>query len=497
MPENENQKNVLTYTPSATLEKFHASNATVKLVIGPVGGGKSVGCMLEIFTRALEMPACIDGIKRSRWFVIRNTYVELKMTTIKTWQAWFPEDRCGRIGKIPPIIQRMQFNEYDIEICFVALNGGEDIKKLLSNEFTGGYINEASEVEVLVLDYAVSRIGRYPSKALLRDTKAYYAFIALDSNAPPEDHWIVSRFFNDKEKYPDYEVFMQPSPLTFNENGVLIENPEAENIENLDGGYEYYWRIYRNSSTDVFNVTVRCIFASTFAGTPVFTEYNSQYHRAIYEIMPDRNYPIDIGWDFGRTPCAILSQYIKGQILILDEILVNQNDEKEKDKTNIGLNEFIDALAMPVLMSPKYKGLEIRSVCDPAGVRRNDTDDNYCISELNKRGFNAKRAKTNATTPRIETVKKALTSTVMGQPVILLSSTVKILHKGLAGGYVWKMTRDSSGRKVPTREPDKSDGNPYHHPVDGFQYIVLEHLYLPKKVIEKKPLFVNGVYINV
>jgi hypothetical protein len=488
---------ILTYTPSPTLERYHASNAAVKMVIGPVGGGKSVGCMLEIFTRALEMPKCIDGIRRSRWFVIRNTYPELKMTTIKTWSAWFPESRCGRIGKIPPISQRIIFGEYDIEVCFIALNSGDDIKKLLSNEFTGGYINEASEVDVLVLDYAVSRIGRYPSKALLEDSESYYAFIGLDSNAPPEDHWIVNRFFTDKEKYTDYELFMQPSPLIYNEFGTLVENPLAENIKNLDGGYEYYWRIYRNSSTDVFNVTVMCKFATTFDGIAVFTEYNDKIHRANYEIMPDKSYPLYLFWDFGRTPCFLIIQYIKGQILVLDEVLVNQKGDKQKDKSNIGLEEFISVLAMPAIMSEKYADMKIVSIGDPAGVRRNDTDNNYCFKILNDHGFNAKRAKTNALTPRIETVKKALTSSVSGQPVVLLSNTLQILHDAFMGGYYYKTMRNSAGQKVATREPDKSDSNPYHHPMDCFEYGALEFLYLPKKVIEKKPLFVNGAWINV
>jgi hypothetical protein len=489
---NEQDKDILTYKPSRTGELFHASNKTVRLIMGPVGSGKSVTCMFEIFTRAIEMPECIDGIKRSRWAIIRNTYPELKMTTIKTWSAWFPENRCGRISGVPPISQKIKFGNVEIEVCFIALNGDTDVKKLLSNEFTGFYFNELSEIPAVVVDYAISRLGRYPQPASIRGSRSYFTFIIADSNAPSEDSWIVDRFIKNAEKYSDYQLFMQPSPLIYNDNNVLVENRLAENIENLaqpgQSGYEYYWRIFRNSSKDVFDVTVMCKFGTTFDGLPVFNEYSDRIHRTDYEIMPDRTQPLYLGWDFGRTPCAVLGQYVKGQMLLLDEIVAGES---------LGLDAFINTFALPVLNSDKYKGMRIVSVCDPAGVRRNDTDDNFCIRELNKYGFNAKTAKTNDLTARIETMKKGLSTLVNGQPAILVSKTARMLHEAFSGGYFWKMARNSAGQKVATREPDKSDSNPYHHPMDGAQYLAMEFLYLQREKVEKKPLFVNGSFIYV
>jgi hypothetical protein len=432
------------------------------------------------------MPKCRDGIRRSRWAIIRNTYPELRLTTIATWKVWFPERSCGRIPKVSPIVQHMKFEDIDAEFWFIALDGDDDARKLLSSEFTGFYFNELREISSIVVDYAIGRLNRYPSKAMLPDGKRYRSFIIADTNAPDEENWIVTRFITNAKEFPDYKLFTQPSPFIEVDEHTYHENPEAENIEHLQNGYDYYHTIRRNSSREVFDVTVMCKFKSLFDGLPVFSEYNDKIHRTTYELMPSKSETLYVGWDFGRTPCAVIAQFIKGQLLFLDEIICSEN---------ISLDEFINVFFMPVITSPKYSGMKIVSICDPAGVRRNDTDDNFCIKELNKRGFNAKAAKTNDITPRLETIKKQFTTLVMGQPGILLSITCKILHEAYKGGYKYKMIRDAAGRKVPSLEPDKGDKNPYTHPADASQYIGLECLYMPRRVIKEQTVYVNGRHI--
>ena len=83
-------KNIV-YEPSPTGKMFHRSNAFVRGLMGPVGSGKSVCCVMELLRRAMEQEADESGVRRTRWAIIRNTYPELKATTIKTFQAWIPE----------------------------------------------------------------------------------------------------------------------------------------------------------------------------------------------------------------------------------------------------------------------------------------------------------------------------------------------------------------------------------------------------------------------
>ena len=78
------------YWPTPTGVKFHASTSRVRVVIGPVGSGKTWMNWMEIYRVTAErMPPMADGVIRARWVVIRTTYDELKSTTVATAQNIF------------------------------------------------------------------------------------------------------------------------------------------------------------------------------------------------------------------------------------------------------------------------------------------------------------------------------------------------------------------------------------------------------------------------
>ncbi len=86
------------YKPDGeTLKAFMRDDSFFRGLRGPVGSGKSVCCAVEVFRRALQQKPGADGIKRSRWAVVRNSYPQLRTTTIKTWLDWFPEEVWGKI----------------------------------------------------------------------------------------------------------------------------------------------------------------------------------------------------------------------------------------------------------------------------------------------------------------------------------------------------------------------------------------------------------------
>jgi hypothetical protein len=97
------------YTPSPTLAEFHASNAFVRGVRGPIGSGKSVAACWEVYSRAMEQAPGADGVRRSRCLVTRNTYGELTTTTLRTWLDWFPEELVGKVVHGAPITQVCKF----------------------------------------------------------------------------------------------------------------------------------------------------------------------------------------------------------------------------------------------------------------------------------------------------------------------------------------------------------------------------------------------------
>ena len=143
----------LDFRRSPKVWEFLQSNAFVRGMMGPVGSGKSYACAAEIMMRAVrQKPSPIDGIRYSRWAIVRNSYPMLRTTTLKTWIDLFPEATFGPIHYTPPITHHIRLPArgdaagIDCEVIFLALDQPKDVRKLLSLELTGAWVNEAREL---------------------------------------------------------------------------------------------------------------------------------------------------------------------------------------------------------------------------------------------------------------------------------------------------------------------------------------------------------------
>ena len=71
------------YKPDGqVLKTFLKDDTFFRGIRGPVGSGKSVACCIEVFRRAIIQKPNKDGIRKSRWAIIRNTNPQLRTTTI-------------------------------------------------------------------------------------------------------------------------------------------------------------------------------------------------------------------------------------------------------------------------------------------------------------------------------------------------------------------------------------------------------------------------------
>lgn len=215
----------ITYTPPPTMRRFMRSDAFVRACVGPIGSGKSSACIMEIPRRAAQQAAGSDGVRRTRFAVIRNTRPQLQDTTRRTFEQW-----------IPPELGTWNEQDFDFtidrplsdgtrmvcEVLFRALDRPQDVRKVLSLELTGAYINEAREIPKEVVDGLQGRVGRFPSRA---QGGATWFGIWMDSNPWHTGHWGYELF--SKARPMGFELFEQPSGLS----------PEAENGENLPPGY--------------------------------------------------------------------------------------------------------------------------------------------------------------------------------------------------------------------------------------------------------------------
>ena len=446
--------------PGATAAAFHHSEAFVRGLKGPVGSGKSSTCCMEIVKHTLKQIP-YNGVRRARWAVIRNTYPELKSTTIKTWENWMDSD-LAPIKWDAPITSTLKIKDcgdgfgLELEVIFIALDKASETGKLRSLELTGGWINEASEVPKEVFDMLTQRVGRYPPKT---QGGPVHPCVILDTNPPDDDHWYYK--FAEEDTPDNWEFFDQPGGLIRHQDddNVWYEpNPLAENVFNLSQGYGYYQNMIGGKQDDWIKVFVLGQYGTTADGKPVFPEYSDKIHCSDNELLFNPGLPLYLGWDFGLTPSCIIGQIsTKGQLVILEEFVAQ----------DMGIRQFASEIVKPELMN-KYAGAKLISRGDPAGVSRSTTDERTCYQELLEIGIYSEPAGTNDFIPRRESVAFFLNRLAGGEPGFLLSPNCRTLRKGFLGGYRYERLKVAGERYRDRPVKDK-----FSHPHDALQYLCL------------------------
>jgi len=428
-----------------TLAEFHADNSFVRGIRGPIGSGKSTACAMELVSRALRQEPGPDGIRRTAWAVIRNTYPELISTTMRTWSDWLKPEVFGRPRISAPITHRLRLNrETEMEVFFLAIDRPEDTNKLLSLEITGAWLNEARELPKAVLDMAGGRCGRFPPP---REVQATWSGVIMDTNPPDDDHWWYR--LAEEEQPEGYRFFNQPSGLS----------PVAENIPYLPGGREYYLRQIPGKTDEWVKVYIHGEYGNALETKPIYPEFVYSAHVSSERLVPYRGLPLIVGLDFGLTPAAAICQYsLKGQFRVLAEVV----------SENTGIKRFLSDMLKPVLAT-EFPNFEVVMYGDPAGSQRAQTDERTCFDEVVAAGFRIFPAETNVFTARREAVAEMLTRMVDGEPGIIFDPRCRTLIKGHGGRYCYRRMR-LAGEDRYADVPDKT----FHsHVCEALQYASL------------------------
>lgn len=424
---------VYSYKHAPTIRRFSESDTFMRGLMGPFGSGKSTGCLVEILNRAHAQEPASDGIRRSRWAVVRNTYPQLRDTTIRTVMDWLPQRDFGTYRKADHEYLVDAFDGVEIELLFRALDRPDHISNLLSLELTGAWVNEAREVPWSVIDALQGRVGRYPSK---RDGGATWYGIIMDTN-PPDDLSGWYRYF--EERLPaNAEVFKQPSGLS----------DEAENLPNLPDGY--YDNLSTGKDDEFVKVYVHGQYGFVVEGRPVYPEYNDNTH--CKPCGPVDGIAIRRGWDFGLTPACTFSQLqTNGRWFVFDELCAER----------AGIDRFSDEVLEHC--AQRYSGAEFEDSGDPAGSQKAQTDEKTCFQIL--RGKNVRIEPGEISLLRIESVRKPLGTMFDGAPGFQLDPSCRMLRRGFIGGYNYRRMQVSA-----EKYHDKPDKNAYSHPHEALQY---------------------------
>ena len=427
------------FTAPPTVARWMNSTAFVRLIIGPVGSGKTTGLLMEILRRSIEQARGPDGKRRTRWAIVRQTLSQLKMTVLLDLLNWF---RPIAEYKVSEQLITIRFNDVVAEIYMIPLEEEDDQKRLLSMQLTGAAINEFIELSPDLVAAITGRCGRYPSKA---DGGPTWHGVIADSNAPVigSDWWKLI----EESRPHDWAVFFQPSGLS----------EHAENLENLPAGY--YARLAANPNQDWVRRYVECEYGEDPSGTAVFRGSFKRSFHVKRDLKPVDGRILLVGQDFGRSPCSLVCQPDHmGRLLVLEEVIAE----------DIGLETHVSRSLKPVIYTERYMGHLFCAVGDPSGSAKGSMLEEDHFDVLRRLGIPAFPATTNNIDARLSAVEALLHQQRDGGPALIIDEErCPMLIRALNGAYRFGKTKGGVTKPLPEKL------HPWSDLADCLQYVCL------------------------
>src|SRR5271166_5821156 len=296
----------LDFIPNPVQKQFIESQADADLFTARMGEGKSTALCWAAFYHTRHNPG-------AHWALIRDTWENLRATTLKEFTTWFPPGIAGTWNE-----GRKTFTWAsglaEGEIEFLGLDDPADGGKLQSRFLAGFGIDEPAPalqsggVPQEIFDLAMTR---------LRQKGMHWYGAKLATNNPDETHWAYTRFVDPGEE------------------GFLVwSSPVPENVRNLP--LEYYERLRKHLGhrQDFIDRFVEGKFGLMKEGLAVTPEWNDALHLAT-GLVPVRGGGLTLCWDFGLTPCCLITQVtpmrdwlilecIQGEDMGVEELIVQE-----------------------------------------------------------------------------------------------------------------------------------------------------------------------------
>ena len=294
---------MLGYRPGPTGQKFLNSTAFIKLICGPVGGGKSTVALFDLLARAVTQEP-FNGTRRTKFIIMRNTSLQLKSTVKPLIDQWFVTLTGGTLGKwrLTENVFEARFKMPDgtvvhSEFCLMAADTPDDVRRLLSLEASAAWVEEAREIDEEVFNGLQGRVNRFPNRASGGVTRPG---VICSTNPPPRGgFW--HKLMTDPEMGAD--VFMQPAAL--DADGAI--DPAAENLENL--APDYYENLVRGKTEEWIDVYLRNQFGVGDAGQPLYkSTFKKSFHVSPVPLKPilQTLHPLVVGMDNGLTAACTM-----------------------------------------------------------------------------------------------------------------------------------------------------------------------------------------------
>jgi hypothetical protein len=421
------------------------------------------------------------GRRRVRIGVIRATYPKLRSTTMKTIEDWLPPELGAVKQTIPPtgsyVLPLPDGTTAYLDFVFIALEKASDTESLKSLEVSQFWVNEAAEVDEAVVQMAISRVGRYPSK---KDGPGCdFPGVMMDFNLVSEAHWlrrwseskgitvhVTNADGTDTDVEFPLEYFQQPAAVfCMNYEQVLEDprtppvyevNPNAENKENLPIGY--YDNMLKHMSWDQVQAFLLMKWVPVNTGKLVFgRDFSKAAHVGKVRTTPVAGSPVMIGIDTsGLHPAAVFGQLQAGTLVVMDECYGE----------DMAFEQFIGDVLTPLIVA-RYQGFELQATCDPSNPRDARTGVTP-VQQLMARRIRAMPASTNTFSLRRAAVARLL----LKRDGLVIDPACAMLVKGFEEGYVFKKLKGTTTSGAGMYS-DQAAKNEYSHFMDALQYLCL------------------------
>lgn len=436
-----------------TGSKFMMSDARYRMLLGPLGSGKTTTILFELLRRACEQAPAPDGVRYTRFALLRQTLSQLKNTVLKDIVQWF-----GPIAdwKVSESTVWFKFGDVCSEWILLPLETPEDQKRILSMNLTGAFVSEAIEIDFDLMVAIEGRCGRYPSG--IYGVPTWYG-IVLDSNMPTEGTpWQVAV----ANPPIGWQCFIQPSGLSPDAENLNFLPQTEETIklpldhpDRLAQGRKYYEALSRSTNPAWVKRYVMAEFGPDPSGAAV---YGGMFFTGFHcrdDLLVIPGAPLLIGLDLGRDPWGLIGQVDSmGRLLVHEEIPAD----------NVGLKLQLPRIRI-VLSGRQYTGCPVCIVFDPAGMAKSNFDEYTSHDVIRAYGFMCMAAPSNLLDPRLNAVERFLTETRGGTAAMLINRTkCPTLVTGLNGGYRFKFDQIGESRPIPEK-------NRWSHVCDAHQYL--------------------------
>lgn len=440
---------MINYTPPPTIREFIKDHRQGGLfynwIVGPVGSGKTTGIFMKLaYMASLQAPGP-DGIRRTRAVIVRNTMPQLKDTTLSSWSYWFKDGQAGTWRETDKKFT-LRFGDVECEVLFRPLDTPEDVARVLSLEVTFAIIDEFVEIPRQIIDALSARCGRYPSAVMGGATNWG---LWGSSNPSTEDNWWFDYLHNTVPEMDNARYFLQPSGFS----------PEAENLENLPGGADYYLNQAKGKSEAWINQFLKAQWGFSVSGKPVIQSFKADLHLSKKPLLLNPNLPLIAGFDPGIGGSAMIfgQEDLDGRLCVLGE-LIGQGK---------GTLRFIQEDVRPYMRRrwPELDMTRFIVAPDPAAGNRTSTDEKAVVDVI-KKYFQVSIESNNRLPLRLDAIENYTSRLTPAGPALVIDEVqCPVLSRALKGG--WRYALDKK-ELVKGNEPEK---NAYSHPGDAFGYL--------------------------